>query len=154
MVCNFQRGITFTVRSTVRAIWPQSVGPPLEVGQRALIIVVVLNQFTYNSCPAPRILAQDSRLGPGRVGCDLGPVQPEELLRDLGRGQIHFRSTVVSLEEAQVRDGMKQGELVAGHKVAFFKEPLDRPKKRELLFGGWWPCGAHGSQFTRGHGMA
>ena len=68
-----------------------------------------------------------------RIGCSAlaeygttwGQVQPDELFRDLGGGQLQLRSTDIALDETQVGDGMEQCELVAGDKAALVHKPLE-----------------------------
>ena len=106
-----------------------------ELGQRALIAVVALRQFAHNRCLSARVLAQDLLVIAGDERCHLRPVQTDELFRDLGGGEIQFSPTVVTLDEAQISDGMEQRELVTGDEAALVQKALKRTEERELLFG-------------------
>ena len=114
-----------TVRSTSPTRRSQSASTSLEVSQRSLVLSALLGDFADNRRLSARVLAQDRLLRAGRVRYDLGPVQPDELFRDLGGGQLQLSSADVALDETQVGDGMEQGKLVASDKAAFVHEPLE-----------------------------
>jgi hypothetical protein len=65
----------------------------------------------------------------------LPPVQLDHLLRDLSRGERQLAPRIVALDDAEVRQGVEQGELVARDKASVGEEAPKLLQEMDLLGG-------------------
>ena len=85
----------------------------------------------------PRVLPEYDRpvtRGAGKWKC-LAPVQLDDGLADGACIEAQGTIRVVAMNDAQVRERVQQGKLVARDEASFAQQPLDLLKKTDLALG-------------------